>query len=59
MPTLDFRASKERRAYFRLLRYLLSEEVRSSYGEEDARPLSPRMEDLLRNLEQRESSDKH
>jgi len=46
----DFKSSDEKRAYFRLLRHLLSEKLRTSYGEDQARPLPPRMADLLKKL---------
>ena len=49
----DFRSSDEKRAYFRLLRHLLSEKLQSSYREDQARPLSPRMVVLLKTLEHR------
>src|SRR5690242_16338689 len=37
----DVRSSDEKRAYFRLLRHLLSEKLQSSYKEDQARPLPP------------------
>jgi len=46
-----FRLSDEKRAYFRLLRHLLSDKLRTSYREDQARPLPPRMADLLKKLE--------
>jgi hypothetical protein len=49
----DFRSSDEKRAHFRLLRHLLSEKLQSSYREDQARPLSPRMMVLLKTLEHR------
>ncbi len=45
-----FRSSDEKRAYFRLLRHLLSEKLQTSYREDQARPLSPGMADLLKKL---------
>jgi hypothetical protein len=37
-----------------LLRHLLSEKLQASYMEDQARPLPPRMMDLLKTLEHRE-----
>ena len=51
-----FRSSDEKRAYFRLLRHLLSDKLQSSYKEDQARPLSPRMVVLLQTLENRKST---
>lgn len=59
MATRDFRASNERKAYFRLLRYLLSEEVHAAFEEEQAKPLTPRMIELLKTLESREGPESH
>jgi len=50
MPSKEFQLREERRAYYRLLRYLLNEEVRSFYTEEQE-PLPPRMSELLEKLE--------
>jgi hypothetical protein len=47
----DFRSSDEKRAYFRLLRHLLSEKLHASFKEDQARPLPPRIADLLKTLE--------
>jgi len=47
----DFISSEEKRAYFRLLRHLLSENLQASFKEDQARPLPPRMADLLKKLE--------
>ena len=47
----DFRSSDEKRAYFRLLRHLLSEKLQASFKEDQARSLPPRMADLLKKLE--------
>jgi len=55
----DFRPTDEKRAYFRLLRHLLSEKLQSSYKEEQARPLSPRMVVLLKTLERRRLPETH
>ena len=54
MRTKDFRSLDEKRAYYRLLRHLLSEKLQASYMEDQARPLPPRMVDLLKTLEHRE-----
>jgi hypothetical protein len=53
MPINDDRALKEKRAYYRLLRHLLSEKLKASYKEYHARPLPPRLTDLLKKLEYR------
>jgi hypothetical protein len=47
----DFRSSDEKRAYFRLLRHLLSEKLQASFKEDQARPLPRRMADLLKKFE--------
>ena len=49
----DFRSSEEKRAYFRSLRHLLSEKLQASFKEDQARPLPPRMAELLKKLEHR------
>jgi len=38
MQTKDLQASEEKRAYFRLLRYLVTDELQAYYREEQARP---------------------
>jgi hypothetical protein len=45
----DLRACQEKRAYYRLLRHLLSDELQT-YKEDQARPLPPRIADLLKTL---------
>jgi hypothetical protein len=47
----DFKSSEEKRAYFRLLRHLLSQKLQASFKEDQARPLPSRMADLLKKLE--------
>jgi hypothetical protein len=59
MRTKDFQSSDEKRAYYRLLRYLLSEELQKSYKEDQSRPLPPRILDLLKTLEHSERSKSH
>jgi hypothetical protein len=59
MPSRAIRESNEKRAYYRLLRYLLSEEVEASYGHDEERPLPPEMVELLETLEKNESSGRH
>jgi hypothetical protein len=59
MRTKDFRSLDEKRAYYRLLRHLLSEKLQASYKEDQARPLPPRMVDLLKTLEHREPPETH
>ena len=56
MRTKDLQASEEKRAYFRLLRYLVSNELQASDREDQARPLQ--LTDLL-NLEHHEPSRIH
>ena len=51
MRTKDPRSSDEKRAYYRLLRHLLSDRLQASYKEDQARPLPPRMVELLKTLE--------
>ena len=51
METKDVRSLEEKRAYYRLLRHLLSERLRASYKEDEGRPLPPRIVDLLEKLE--------
>jgi predicted RNA-binding Zn ribbon-like protein len=52
MRTKDHQASEEKRAYYRLLRYLVSNELQASYREDQARPLQ--LTDLLKELEHHE-----
>ena len=52
MRTKDLRSLDEKRAYYRLLRHLLSQRLQASYKEDQARPLPPRMVELLKTLEQ-------
>jgi hypothetical protein len=54
----DLNSSDEMRAYFRLLRHLLGEKLQASFKEDQARPLSPRMADLLKKLEHPTSKQK-
>jgi hypothetical protein len=53
MQTKSSPWADEKRAYYRLLRHLLSEEVQISYAEDQTQPLPPRMVNLLEALEQR------
>ena len=48
--TKDLRSAQEKRAYYRLLRHLLGNELQVSYKEDQARPLPPQMADLLKTL---------
>ena len=50
MQTKDLEASEEKRAYFRLLRYLVTNELQAYYREEQARPLQPRFTDFLKEF---------
>ncbi len=43
--------AEEKRAYFRLLRYMLSESVKESYKADQTDPLPSRMQRLLTRLE--------
>ena len=38
MPTKDVQAHEERRAYYRLLRYLVSDDLQAFYQGDDAQP---------------------
>ena len=59
MRTKDFRSLEEKRTYYRLLRHLLSEKLQVSYKEDQARPLPPRMVNLLIRLQQRKPPEIH
>jgi hypothetical protein len=52
MRTKDLQASEEKRAYYRLLRHLVSNELQASDREDQARPLQ--LTDLLKKLEHHE-----
>jgi hypothetical protein len=56
MPMSNFQSTDEKRAYYRLLRHLLSEEVVEAYEHEPAEPAPARMMDLLKTLEGYETS---
>jgi hypothetical protein len=51
MRTKEFQSLEEKRAYYRLLRHLLTEKLQDSYKQDQARPLPPRIVDLLKTLE--------
>ena len=59
MQTKVLQASEEKRAYFRLLRYLVTNELQGYFREEQARPLQPRLTDFLKELEHYEPSKFH
>jgi len=59
MQTKDLQASEEKRTYFRLLRYLVTDELQAYYRREQRRPLQPRMTDFLKELEHYEPSEIH
>jgi hypothetical protein len=59
LADLDFISRDKKRAYFRLLPYLLSEELQASYERDQTRELSSRMVDLLKTLEEREPPESH
>jgi hypothetical protein len=50
---------EERRAYYRLLRYLVGKELSVTYKEDQARPLPPRIADLLKKFENHELPKPH
>ncbi len=52
MQTKDLQSLEEKRAYYRVLRYL-RKELQASYREVQARPLPSRITDLLKEFEQR------
>ena len=54
MRAKDLQASDEKWAYYRLLRYLVSDEMPACCGEGQARPLQPQITDFLKELEHRE-----
>jgi hypothetical protein len=58
-PGRTSREADEKRAYYRLLRYLLSEEVEASYRHDEEKPVPPEMVNLLQTLEKGESSERH
>ena len=51
----DIGSTHEKRAYFRLLRHLLSERLQASYNNGEARPLPSRMVELLKALDSPET----
>ena len=59
MQTKDLQASEEKRAYFRLLRYLVTNELQASDREDQARPLRSRIAHFLKELEHYEPSRIH
>jgi hypothetical protein len=56
MRRMADRVLDEKRSYFRLLRYLLSEEVAADYARPQTQPLPPRLADLLKRIEDQESA---
>lgn len=52
-------STREKRAYFRLLRHLLSERLQASYNSGETRPLPSRMVELLKALEDHNSPKTH
>jgi hypothetical protein len=59
MQTKDLQASEEKRAYFRLLRYLVGNEHHTFDREDQGRPLQSRITDFLKELEHYEPSKIH
>jgi hypothetical protein len=59
METKEFRSLEERRAYYRLLRYLVGKELSVTYKEDQARPLPRRITDLLKKFEHHEPPKPH
>ncbi|MGA7518770.1 MAG: hypothetical protein WB721_06235, partial [Pseudolabrys sp.] len=54
MRTKDLQASDEKRAYYRLLRYLVSDELHTCYEDGQGRPLQPQITDFLKVSERHE-----
>jgi hypothetical protein len=59
MRTKDFQSLDEKRAYYRLLRHLLSERLQATYKKDQARPLPSRIVDVLKTLEPRKPPETH
>ena len=59
MQKKEFVSLEEKRAYYRLLRHLVSTKLQAAYKEDQARLLPPRIEGLLKTLEHRKSSNTH
>lgn len=57
MQTKDFLSVEERRAHDRMLRRVIGEGLQTSYREDAAKPLPPRLTDLLKELERQEHPD--
>ena len=55
MQKKEFVSLEEKRAYYRLLRHLVSKKLQAAYKEDQARLLPPRIEGLLKTLEHRKS----
>ena len=58
MQKKEFVSLEEKRAYYRLLRHLVSTKLQAAYKEDQARLLPPRIEGLLKTLEHRKSSNR-
>ena len=59
MRTKDFESTREKRAYYRLLRHLLSEKLQAAYKDDEMRPLPPRIADLLDAIEHPKPPEPH
>jgi hypothetical protein len=59
MPAKSPRELDEKRAYYRLLRYLLMDEVQEAYKNDANLHLSPQLDDLMRQLQERLPNDMH
>lgn len=51
MHSAELRQNKERKAYYRLLRHLLSEEVEAAFNEQHEPP-TPRIAELIQKLDE-------
>ena len=51
MRRYELHGAEETRAYYRLLRHLLTEEVQASFKKEEQQPLPSRMSELVQQIE--------
>lgn len=59
MRTMADREAEERRGYYRLLRYLLRDELEAEFKDDETKPLPQDMVDLLRQLDEPEQNSTH
>ena len=57
MRRYELHQQQETRAYYRLLRHLLTEQVQRSFNEQH-QPLTPRMSDLMQQLDDASKDNK-